>query len=137
MTSHNYQCPEIPPRSGPRGFAPDTAASHLHPAPSHPPTSCLSCCSHHTRSPVTMVFHPVQPAAGQKGQKPSREIFGRSGLTGEGESCEQKGFGSLLEDTGQLMLNHHPKGAQFQPGVLRNASALCQEQHLPPRDVFH
>lgn len=92
-----------------------------HPAPSHLPTSCLSCCSHRT-APGNEGF-----PAGQKGHKPPREMSGRSGVTAEGDVCKQKGFGSSPEDTGQLPLNHHPKGAQFQPGD------SCLHAMFPPR----
>lgn len=37
---------------------------------------------------------------------------GRSALAGEGDGCKQKSSGRLLADTGQLRLNHLPKGAQ-------------------------
>jgi len=62
--------------------------------------------------------HPA-PHCWMKGAEATQGVFVRSGVTGERDGCKQKNFGSLLEDIGQLKLNHHPKGAhQFLLGLL-------------------
>lgn len=95
-----------------------------------PMMCCLSCCSPSAGNAGfpnwKLILTPTQPLTGSGA---IQEASGSSGLTGEGDGCKQKSFGSLLEDTGQLKLNHQPKevpawGAQISAAIPVTAKAV-------------